>query len=48
VSPLANEEFFWPGMDEIRGEQKVSTEQKEEELEEDPDKNALVNREGRV
>jgi hypothetical protein len=27
VSRLANEEFFWPGLDEIRGEQKVSAEQ---------------------
>jgi len=38
VSPLANEEFFWPGLDEIRGEQKVSAEQEEEEFKEDPDK----------
>jgi hypothetical protein len=48
VSPLANEEFFWPGLDEIRGEQKVSAEQEEEEFKEDPDQKALVNSEGRV
>jgi len=48
VSPLANEEFFWTGLDEIRGEQKVSAEQKEEEFKEDPDKKSLVNPEGRV
>jgi len=48
VSPLANEGFFWRAMDEIRGEQKVSAEQKEEEFKEDPDKEALVNLEGRV
>jgi hypothetical protein len=28
VSPLANEEFFWPSMDEIRGEQKVQLSRK--------------------
>jgi hypothetical protein len=39
---------FWPGTDEIRGEQKVSNEQKEDEFKEDPDKKALVNPEGRV
>jgi hypothetical protein len=38
VIPLANEEFFWPGLDEIRGEQKVSADQEEEEFKEDPDK----------
>jgi hypothetical protein len=48
VSPLANEEFFWPGLNEIRGEQKVSAEQEEEEFTEGPDKKALVNPEGRV
>jgi len=48
VSPLANEQFFWPGMDEIRGEQKVSAEQEQEQFKEDPDKEALVNPEGRV
>ena len=48
VSPLANEEFFWPGLDEIRGEQKVSAEQKEEEFKQDPGKKALVNPQGRV
>ena len=48
VIPLANEEFFWPGLDEIRGEQKVPTEQKEEEFTEDPDKKAVANPEGRV
>jgi hypothetical protein len=48
VSLLANEEVFWPGVDEIRGEKKVSAEQKEEESKEDPDKKALVNPEGRV
>jgi len=48
VSPLANEEFFWPGLDDIRGEQKVSAEQEEEEFKEDPDKKALVNPEGRL
>jgi hypothetical protein len=48
VSPLANEGFFWPGLDEIRGEQKVSTEQEEEEFKENPDKEALVNPKGRV
>ena len=48
VSLLANEEFFWPGLDEIRGEQKVSAEQEEEEFKEDPDKKALVNPGGQV
>jgi hypothetical protein len=48
VSPLASEEFFWPGLDESRGEQKVSAEQEEREFTEDPDEKALVNPEGRV
>jgi hypothetical protein len=42
VSLLANEVFFWPGVDEIRRKQKVSAEKKEEEFKEDPDKKALV------
>ena len=46
--PLANEEFIWPGLDETRGEHKVSAEQKEEEFKEDPDKKALLNPEGRA
>jgi hypothetical protein len=48
VIPLANEEFFWPGLDEIRGEQKVSAEQKEDEFKKGPGKKALVNPKGRV
>jgi hypothetical protein len=48
VSLLVNEEFFWPGLDEIREEQKVLAEQKEEEFKENPDKKALVNPERRV
>ena len=42
MSPLADKQFFWTGLDEIRGEQKVSAMQ-EEEFKEDPDKEALVN-----
>jgi hypothetical protein len=38
VSPLANEEFFWPGLGEIREEQNVSAEQEEEEFKGDSDK----------
>jgi len=39
VSLFANEGFFWPGLDEIRGEQKVSAEQEEMAYKEDPTKN---------
>jgi hypothetical protein len=40
VSPLANVEFFWPGLDEIRGEQKFQLSRKKRNSKKIPTKSS--------